>query len=97
MALATVAGLLILRAVGLPYRTFLPCLIMPNSGNIGLPLVLLANGEKGLALGISFFFVIALLQYTVGTAIASGKYQFRDQARQPPIYSVILAAVVLLT
>ncbi len=69
---------------------------MPNSGNIGLPLVLLAFGERGLALGVSYFFVIALLQYTVGTAISSGEYRLRDLARQPLIYSVILVAVVLL-
>ncbi len=97
VAVASVAGLVVLRALGMSYRTFLPCLIMPNSGNIGLPLVLLAFGEKGLALGISYFFVIALLQYTVGAAIASGQYRIRDLARQPLIYSVILVAVVLLT
>jgi predicted permease len=97
VAVATIAGLVILRALRLSYRTFLPVLIMPNSGNIGLPLVLLAFGEKGLALGISFFFVIALLQYTLGIAIASGEYRLRDLARQPLIYSVTLAAVVLLT
>jgi predicted permease len=96
VAVASVAGLAILRALGMSYRTFLPCLIMPNSGNIGLPLVLLAFGERGLALGISYFFVIALLQYTVGAAIASGEYRLRDLARQPLIYSVVLVAVVLL-
>ena len=96
VALASVAGLAVLRALGMSYRTFLPCLIMPNAGNIGLPLVLLAFGEKGLALGISFFFVIALLQYTVGAAISSGQYRLRDLARQPLIYSVVLVAVVLL-
>jgi predicted permease len=97
VAVATIAGRVILRVLGLSYRTFLPVLIMPNSGNIGLPLALLAFGEKGLALGISFFFVIALLQYTLGIAIASGEYRLRDLARQPLIYSVTLAAVVLLT
>ena len=97
VAVASVAGLVVLRALGMSYRTFLPCLIIPNSGNIGLPLVLLAFGEKGLALGISYFFVIALLQYTVGAAISSGQYRLRDLARQPLIYSVILVAVVLLT
>ncbi len=96
VAIASAAGLAILRALGMSYRTFLPCLIMPNAGNIGLPLVLLAFGEKGLALGISYFFVIALLQYTVGAAISSGQYRLRDLARQPLIYSVILVAVVLL-
>ena len=97
VAVASVAGLAVLRALGMSYRTFLPCLIMPNSGNIGLPLVLLTFGEEGLALGISYFFVIARLQYTVGAAIASGEYRLRDLARQPLIYSVILVAVVLLT
>ncbi len=97
VAVASVAGLAILRGLGMSYRTFLPCLIMPNAGNIGLPLVLLAFGEKGLALGISYFFVIALLQYTVGAAISSGQYRLRDLARQPLIYSVILVAVVLIT
>ena len=75
VAIAAVAALLVLRALGMSYRTFLPSLIMPNSGNIGLPLVSLAFGEKGLALGISYFFTIALLQYTVGAAISSGEYR----------------------
>ncbi len=96
VAIAAAAALLLLRALGMSYRTFLPSLIMPNSGNIGLPLVSLAFGEKGLALGISYFFTIALLQYTVGTAISSGEYRLRDLARQPLIYAVILAAIVLL-
>ncbi len=96
VAVASVMGLAFLRASGMSYRTFLPCLIMPNAGNIGLPLVLLAFGEKGLALGISYFFVIALLQYTVGAAISSGEYRLRDLARQPLIYSVVLVVIVLL-
>ena len=97
VTLAGLCGLVVLRLAGMSYRTFLPSLMMPNSGNIGLPLALLTFGEKGLALGISFFFVIALLQYTLGIAIASGEYRLRDLARQPLIYSVTLAAVVLLT
>jgi len=96
VAIASAAGLVVLRALGMSYRTFLPCLIMPNAGNIGLPLVLLAFGEKGLALGISYFFVIALLQYTVGAAIASGEYRLRDLVRQPLIYSVTLVVAVLV-
>ena len=97
VAIATVAGLFVLRLLGLSYRTFLPCLIMPNSGNIGLPVVLLAFGEKGLALGISYFFTIALVQFTVGPAIASGQYRFGNLVREPLVYAVILTMIVLLT
>ncbi|HMB48694.1 MAG TPA: AEC family transporter [Afifellaceae bacterium] len=95
--IAVIGGVVILRLLGMSYRTFLPCLIMPNSGNIGLPLVLLAFGEEGLALGISYFFVIALLQYTLGAAIASGEYRFRELASQPLIYSIVLVGLVLVS
>ena len=90
-------GLLILRLVGMSFRTFLPSLMMPNSGNIGLPLVLLAFGDTGLALGVSYFFVIALLQYTVGAAISSGHYRIRELANQPLVYSVAMVAIVVST
>lgn len=94
---AGLLGLVILRITGMSYRTFLPSLMMPNSGNIGLPLVLLAFGETGLALGVSYFFVIALLQYTVGAAISSGHYKIRDLANQPLVYSVAMVAIVVST
>jgi predicted permease len=97
VSLATGAGILVLRMKGMSYRTFLPCLMLPNSGNIGLPLVLLAFGDEGLALGISYFFVIALLQYTVGAAISSGQYRLRDLASQPLVYSIILVGLVLVS
>ncbi|HSM40299.1 MAG TPA: AEC family transporter [Afifellaceae bacterium] len=95
VTIAALAAMVLLYLLGMSFRTFLPCLMLPNSGNIGLPIVLLAFGERGLALGISYFFVIALLQYTVGASIASGQYSPRDLARQPLIYSILLVGVVL--
>ncbi len=97
VAIAAVAGYLVLTGLRMSWQTFLPSLMMPNSGNIGLPLALLAFGDRGLVLGISYFFVIALLQYTVGAAISSGQYRLGDLLRQPLIYSIILVAIVLLT
>ena len=97
VATAGLLGLLILKLAGMSYRTFLPSLMMPNSGNIGLPLVLLAFGETGLALGVSYFFVIALLQYTVGAAISSGHYRLRDLANQPLVYSIAMVGIVVAT
>lgn len=94
---AAVFGLAVLRLTGLPYRTFLPSLIMPNSGNMGLPLALLAFGDTGLALAVSYFFVVALLQYTVGAAISSGQYRLRYLTNQPLVYSVLLVCLVMAT
>lgn len=97
VTVAAAAAIPLLHLAGMSLRTFLPCLMLPNSGNIGLPLVLLAFGDEGLVLGISYFFVIALLQYTVGAAIYSGQYRLRDLARQPLVYSIVLVGVVLVS
>lgn len=95
--IAAALGLPVLMASGQPVRTFLPSLMLPNSGNIGLPLVLLAFGDEGLILGISYFFVIALLQYTLGAAIASGHYHIREIAKQPLVWSISLVMIVIFT
>ncbi len=97
VSLSAIFALPILKAFNLPVRAYLTSLTMPNSGNIGLPLVLLAFGEEGLALGICYFFVVALLQYTVGAAIMSGQYRPSDLAKQPLIYAILLVLIVLTT
>lgn len=95
VAVSAIAAMPVLKAFKLPFRVFLTSLIMPNSGNIGLPLVLLAFGDPGLALGICYFFIIALLQYTVGASIISGQYRPAELVRQPLIYAILLVLVVL--
>ncbi len=89
-AMATAA----LTVFGASLRGFLPSLMLPNSGNMGLPLVVLAFGSEGARLGISFFFVVALFQYSVGLSISSGSLRVGDIAQQPLIYSVALVLLV---
>ena len=43
----------VLRLFRLDQRTFLPSMIFANTGNMGVPLILFACGEPGLALGMS--------------------------------------------
>lgn len=73
---------------------FLPSLMLPNSGNLGLPLAALAFGEEGLRLGVSYFFVVAMVQYSAGHAIASGRLDLSNMLRQPLFYSVALVLLV---
>lgn len=92
-----VAGLLAsaaLLALRVPLHVFLPSLMLPNSGNLGLPLATLAFGEVGLKLGVAYFFVVALVQYTLGMAIASGRIDPWYLMRQPLLYSVALVLIV---
>lgn len=97
LAVATVLGLAVIKMTGFSLRTFLPSLMFPNSGNMGLPLVLLAFGEDGLRLGVSYFFVIVLIQHTVGFSIASGSYRISYLLKQPLIYAIAGVILVVTT
>ena len=96
---AIVVGLIIaasiLKLLGWQLRTFVPAMVHANSGNMGLPLVLLAFGEEGLALGMAFFFVNSISQFTIGLSIASGTFHPGQLLRQPVIWAVALVILVL--
>lgn len=91
---AALLGVIALKLLKAPVRLYLPSLMLPNSGNLGLPLAALAFGEDGLRLGVAYFFVVALVQYSVGLSIASGKLSPFHLLRQPLIYSVALVLLV---
>jgi len=105
MALATVVAIGIfglvalvwLKVAGLDRATFLPALMFPNCGNMGLPVCLFAFGDAGLALAISYFATMIVLQFTVGVAIAAGRASFRMVLTSPIVYAVAIALVVIAT
>lgn len=72
-----------------PWRTFLSPLSLPNAGNAGLPLVFFAFSDPGLAIGAAFFFLIALVQYTVVPAIVTGDPGVGKLFREPLVWSVL--------
>ena len=86
---------LILRTLQWPIRTFMPSLVHANSGNMGLPLVLLAFGEEGLALGMAVFFVNSISQFTIGLSVASGTFNPVQLLKQPVIWAVFVVGLVL--
>ena len=69
---SVVIAWIFLKVTGWQIPTYLPALVHPNGGNMGLPICLLAFGEMGLALGMAYFFVNSISQYTLGLSISSG-------------------------
>ncbi|MDA8584854.1 AEC family transporter [Rhodobacteraceae bacterium] len=80
-----------------PWRTFLSALSLPNAGNAGLPLVFLAFAEPGLTIGAAFFFMIALVQYTVVPAIMTGDPGLRKLMREPLIWAILAVGFFRIT
>ena len=73
-----------------PGSLFLPAMFM-NSGNMLLPLSLFAFGEPGLRHSIVIFVTVAVLQSSIGVAIASGGTSVWEVFRLPYIYAVAAA------
>jgi predicted permease len=89
-----------LRSLKLSVATYLPPLIFPNNGNMGLPLCLFAFGQTGLALALGSFMVMMVATFTVGLLlVAEGDWRDRllSVAKQPVIYSMAIAVVLLVT
>ncbi len=94
---AAAIGYPLLRLTGLSVRGYLPSLMHPNTGNMGLPLCLFAFGEEGLALGIAYYVVIASNHFVTTPVVASGELSLRRIARSPIIYAVIIALGFLVS
>lgn len=89
------AGLLwILR---IPLRPYLTPVMVPNTGNVGLPVCYLAFGDQGLALAVVVHVVSAAMQFTVGIAITAGTFSLKDFAKVPLLYAVAAAFLVVET
>lgn len=87
----------VLRLTGLSVRGYLPSLIHPNTGNMGLPLSLFAFGEEGLALGVAYYVVNSISQYIGTPCIATGGLSAGRLVRSPIVYAVAISLVFLLT
>lgn len=92
-----VLGALFLVVLRLPQRAFLQTLSFPNIGNIGLPLCLLAFGQEGLAMGITFFAVYAVFQLTVGATFVSGNFTMATLIKMPIIPATLIAVIFLVS
>jgi predicted permease len=97
MLLFGIVGGSILHLAGLDQRTWLPSQVFPNSGNMGLPLCLLAFGEEGLALGMTYFMVMTVFSFTLGVMITSGKLTLREFASNPTFVAVLITLLFLFT
>ncbi len=97
VAISGALGACALAVSGGPLRTFLPPLMLPNSGNMGMPLVVLAFGAEGMRYGVAYFFVVALVQNSVGLSIYAGSMKLGTILRQPLIYAVVAVLIVTVT
>ena len=73
----------------------LPPFIMPNTGNMGLPICLFAYGSQGLGVAAAISALIILSHFTLGIFLAARKFNFDVILKSPPFYTIIISVLLL--
>ena len=73
----------------------LPPFILPNTGNMGLPICLFAYGNVGLGVAGAISSLIILFHFTVGVFLASKRFNFEIILKSPAFYSVLVSVLIL--
>lgn len=84
------------RLMKVPANTLLPPMMFNNSGNMGLPLMVLAFGEQALPLAVVLFFVENTLHYSLGTWMLDHRAKLWNLWRVPVIAAAIAGLAVSL-
>ena len=73
----------------------LPPFILPNTGNMGLPICLFAYGTQGLGVAAAISSLVILFHFTLGVCLASKKFSLELILKSPPFYAVIISVLFL--
>jgi len=84
------------RLAGWRTKAFVPPMMFTNSGNMGLPLAVLAFGEAALPAAMVLFLVENTLHFTVGNAMLEGRVHPLVLLRMPMLQATLAGLVVAL-
>ena len=73
----------------------LPPLILPNTGNMGIPICLFAYGAAGLGVASAIASVVILFHFTLGVFLAKKSFSFKLLIGNMPIYGILIAVLFL--
>jgi predicted permease len=90
-------GLIGLRLLGQPVRSYLPILVFGNATNMGLPLCMFAFGQEGLGLGVGYVLVGSVGQFVLGPLVQGRVSPWRTLGQTPVIYAAGFGMVLLLS
>jgi predicted permease len=84
------------RLAGWRVKAFVPPMMFTNSGNMGLPLAVLAFGEAALPAAMVLFLVENTLHFTVGNAMLEGRIHPLVLLRMPMLQATLAGLAVAL-
>jgi predicted permease len=91
----SIVGILFLLFLKKDFISELPPLILPNTGNMGIPICLFAYGTAGLGVASSIASVIILLHFTLGVLLAKKSFSLKILVKNMPIYAIVISVIFL--
>ena len=97
LVVMSVATALLLLMTGIPVRPYLPALVHPNTGNMGIPVCFALFGPQSLGLAVVISSVIQVSHFTLGIGCLSGRFSVRSMLENGPVLALIAGATLLAT
>ena len=91
----SIVGILFLLLLKKDFISELPPLILPNTGNMGIPICLFAYGTAGLGVASAIASVVILLHFTLGVLLAKKSFSIEILIKNMPIYGIIVSVIFL--
>lgn len=91
----SIIGIIFLSILKKDISMELPPFILPNTGNMGLPICLFAYGSQGLGVAGAISSLIILFHFTLGVFLASKKFNFDIIIKSPSFYAVLISVLFL--
>ena len=91
----SLVGIIFLLLLKKDFISELPPLILPNTGNMGIPICLFAYGTAGLGVASTIASVIILLHFTLGVLLAKKSFSFEILIKNMPIYGIVVSVIFL--
>ena len=91
----SLVGILFLLILKKDFISELPPLILPNTGNMGIPICLFAYGVAGLGVASAIASVVILLHFTLGVLLAKKSFSLEILIKNMPIYGIIISVIFL--
>ncbi len=90
-------SIIVIKLLRLNVRYYLPVLVNPNTGNLGIPIAFALLGKEGLAGAVIISSIIEISHFTLGIGLMSWSCNPKKLLANPPIISLIVGALILAT
>ena len=90
-----ITGIIFLIPMKKDYIRELPPFILPNTGNMGIPICLFAYGSLGMGVAAAISSVVVLLHFTLNVFLANKKFDIKIIIKSPSFYAILFAVCFL--